>query len=117
MIDIRFDPFLSVFRPSNIVGEQRLVEYFPANRRVGFYLKEAPQRLNSQPTSVICGGDTLAEVGRTATPGEDNFRVDYGTVNNFAATGFVEIHATRIGQVAFVNYRCLGVNLNSSFRA
>ena len=116
MIDFRFDPFLFVFKPKNITGEVRTVQYFPAFNRVGFFLGETPQRLTTAPVSVICAGDTLGEVSRLAAPGVDNFRVDYGNVNNFAQAGFVEIHTSRAGQVAVINYRGLGVNLNASLR-
>lgn len=116
MIDFRFDPFLFQYRPKNIIGETKTVQYFSAFKRVGFFLDETPQRLTSAPMVVVCGGDTLGEVPRSATPGADNFRVDYGNVNNFAATGFVEIHVSRIGQIATINQRGLGANLNSSHR-
>lgn len=115
--DFRFDPFTFKYLPKNITGEVKTVEFFPAFRRCGFFLSETPQRLTSAPMRVICGGDTLAEVSRISAPGVNNFRVDYGNVNNFAQTGFVEIHADRIGQVASINYRGLGNNLNASHRA
>lgn len=115
--DFRFDPFTFKYLPKNITGEAKTVEFFPAFRRCGFFLSETPQRLTSAPMRVICGGDTLAEVSRISAPAVNNFRVDYGNVNNFAQTGFVEIHADRIGQVASINYRGLGNNLNASRRA
>jgi len=114
--NFRFDPVTFQYRPVIIVGHVRQVQHFAAFNRVGFFLSETPQRLTTNPISIICGGDPLGEVPKTATPGEDNFRVDYGNVNNFASTGFVEIHVSRIGQVAVINQRGLGVNLNSSHR-
>jgi len=116
MIDLRFDPFLFEFRPKNLTGEIKTVRHFPAFNRVGFFLNETPQRLTSRPVSIICAGDTLSEVGRLTAPGADDFRIDYGNVANFAQTGFVEINAARVGQVAVINYRGLGVNLNASLR-
>lgn len=117
MIDIRINPFTFEYRPTNKTGEVKTVQYFDAFKKVGYFLSEMPIRLNTQPVSIVCGGDTLAEVGRTVTPGENNFRVDYGNVNNAASTGFVEIHASRIGQVAVNSYRAIGGNLNSSHRS
>lgn len=116
MIDFRFDPFLFAFRPKAITGEVKTVQHFSAFNRVGFFLAETPQRLTTAPMSIICAGDTLSEVSHVATPAANNFRVSYGNVNNFASVGFVEIHASRVGQVAVINYRGLGVNLNSSLR-
>lgn len=113
---MRFDPFRFEYRPVNLTGETRLVEYHTAFKRVGFFLKETPQRLQTQRISIVCGGDELAEVGRTVEPPIDNFRVDYGNINAAASTGFVEVHASRIGQIATVNYRGLGKNLNASDR-
>lgn len=117
MIDFRFDPFRFQYRAANKTGEVKTVAFFPAFGRYGFFLNETPVRLQTQPVSIICGGDTLSEVGRAAVPGVDSFRVDYGNVNNAASTGFVEIHSSRVGQVATVNYRGVGVNLNASFRS
>jgi len=117
MADFRFNPFRFQYRPVNITGEVKTVAFFPAFGRYGFFLNETPVRLQTQPVSIICAGDTLAEVGRTATPDANNFRVDYGNVNNAASTGFVEIHSSRVGQVATINYRAVGVNLNASFRS
>lgn len=114
--DMRFDPFRFEYRPVNLTGETRLVEYHTAFKRVGFFLKETPQRLQTQRISIVCGGDDLAEVGRTVEPPVDNFRVDYGNLNAAASTGFVEVHASRIGQIATVDYRGLGKNLNASDR-
>jgi len=116
MIDFRFDPFRFQYRAANKTGEVKTVAFFPAFGRHGFFLNETPVRLQTQPVSIICGGDTLSEVGRSAVPDVDNFRVDYGNVNNAASTGFVEIHSSRVGQVATINYRAIGVNLNASFR-
>ena len=90
------------------------MRHFPAFNRVGFFLNETPQRVTSRPVSIICAGDTLSEVGRLTSPGEDNFRIDYGNVANFAQVGFVELNSSRIGQIAVINYRGLGVNLNAS---
>lgn len=53
----------------------------------------------------------------TAEPGVDNFRVSYGNLSTGANVGFVEVHASRVGQVATINYRGVGVNLNASFRS
>ncbi|TXH54006.1 MAG: exo-alpha-sialidase [Desulfurellales bacterium] len=117
MVDFRFDPFAFQFRPKNIVGEQKTVQHFPAFNRVGFFLSETPQRLTASPVRVTCGGDVLGEVNATATPGADNFRVSYGNITGGANVGFVEVHASRVGQVAFVNYRGLGANLSFSHRA
>ncbi|TXH45853.1 MAG: exo-alpha-sialidase [Desulfurellales bacterium] len=116
MIDFRFDPFRFQYRAANKTGEVKTVAFFSAFGRYGFFLNETPVRLQTQPVSIICGGDTLSEVGRSAVPDVDNFRVDYGNVNNAASTGFVEIHSSRVGQVATINYRAIGVNLNASFR-
>lgn len=117
MIDLRFDPFLFEFRPKNLTGETKTVQHFPAFNRVGFFLSETPQRLTTSPMSVVCGGDALSGVSRATSPAVNNFRTDYGNVNTFAQAGFVEVHVSRVGQVAVVNYRGLGVNLNSSLRA
>jgi hypothetical protein len=114
MIDLRFDPFRFEFRPKTITGETKTVQHFPAFNRVGFFLNETPQRVTSYPIVIVCAGDTLSEVSRVTSPAIDNFRVDYGNVNNFAQAGFVEVNSDRIGQVALVNYRGLGVNLNAS---
>jgi len=114
MIDLRLDPFKFEFRPKTITGEIKTVRHFPAFNRVGFFLNETPQRVTSRPVSIICAGDTLSEVGRLTSPGVDNFRIDYGNVANFAQAGFVELNASRIGQIAVINYRGLGVNLNAS---
>lgn len=117
MTDFRFNPFTFKFRPVNKTGEIKTAQFFPAFNRVGFFLSETPIRVQGVPIAIVCGGDTLAEVSSTATPEENNFRVSYGNLTTGANVGFVEIHASRVGQVATIIYRAIGVNLNASHRA
>lgn len=111
----RRDPFTADFVPRwNEGDEMHQAILQESNGRYGFFTYEAPQlRI---PSSFVCAvladeydltGTPLRENARLDAPDADEFRVDYDA-DTFIGTGFVEVHASRVGQYFMVGYHGLG---------
>lgn len=111
----RRDPFTGDFLPRwNDGDEIHVAALQESNGRFGFFTFEAPQ-LRS-PSSFVCSvlsdeydptGTPLRENARLDAPDSDEFRVDYDA-DTYIGTGFVEVHASRVGQFFKVGYHGLG---------
>lgn len=111
----RRDPFTADFVPRwNEGDEMHQAVLQESNGRYGFFTYEAPQlRI---PSSFVCAvltdeydttGTPMRENARLDAPDADEFRVDYDA-DTFIGTGFVEVHASRVGQYFMVGYHGLG---------
>lgn len=111
----RRDPFTGDFVPRwNEGDEMHQAVLQESNGRYGFFLFEAPQ-LRS-PSSFVCAvladeydttGTPLRENARLDAPDADEFRVDYDA-DGYFGTGFVEVHASRVGQYFMTGYHGVG---------